>query len=337
MIYHLIFIFIYGKILPRKNVNINSIIVNRVSPSLISKISTQISTQTSKYMYRIYLRSSYHYCMVYYYAAVFLSKIILKIIILREDIYSCISYPECPISCINCPRNDPLSSMLCSPCNDPLSPILCSPCNVFKPMVIFCNGIANEAAVIEAKSSDTVRNVRQKLKDYYSHKGILINDFQLRYGTKVLKDSNSLEYYNIQNEATLFCFIPILGGMEEQLSSHQRDETELPIFRMDSNTYNTSKVDRTKRKRKKKTGRGTIVLNEMKSKKLKQEAKEQNKIGVSKETSDTQIEALVAKHIRACSRDHKSTFVEKGCFMDIFRIVYDIYYTTFLYIIINYN
>jgi len=303
--------------------------------------------------------SSYYYCMGYYHAAVFLSKTILKIIILREDIYSCISYPKCLIlslcsyvypNCSNCPCNDPSSPILCSPCNDPSSspilcspcndpssPILCSPCNVFQPMVIFCNGVDNEAAVIEATSSDTIRNVRQKLKDYYYQKGIMVDDFQLRYGTKVLKDSNTLKYYNIQNEATLFCFIPILGGMEEQLPSYQNGETELPIFRMDSNIADTTKDNNISKKRKKKIGTGTVVLNELKSKKLKQNTIEQDKIQNSKETSDTQIEALVAKHIKACSRDHKSTFIEKGCFMDIFRIVCYIFYTTFLYVIINYN
>ena len=68
-------------------------------------------------------------------------------------------------------------------------------------------------------------------------------------------------------------------------------------------------------------GIGTHVLPEQQSSQMHRQVLEQEATPVLKDREDEEIQSFVMKHMKDRCRDHKTSFVEKGSFRDIFRYV----------------
>ena len=185
-----------------------------------------------------------------------------------------------------------------------------------KSFTVFASGIGEKVVPIQVVTTDSVKDLRKKIAECYE-----TDDFSLRYGSKVLLERNSLRYYSTQKEATIFCSPPLRGGMDHSTSSGSGGgvSDEFSFFKQRSEPE-SSRVPK-QRQSKKRSGAGSKVLPEQQPAKMRREVLEQEARSVLRDQTDDEIQRIVTKHTNYCCRDHRTTFVEKGCFMDIFRLV----------------
>ena len=76
-------------------------------------------------------------------------------------------------------------------------------------MQIFVATLTGRSITIIVESSDTIKNVKVKVKD---KDGVPTNEQRLIYGGHELKDDQTLEDYSIQSDATLHLVLRLPGG-----------------------------------------------------------------------------------------------------------------------------
>lgn len=76
-------------------------------------------------------------------------------------------------------------------------------------MQIFIKTLTGRTITIIVEPTDTVRNVKEKIKD---KDAVPVNEQRLLYAGKELKDEDKLLEYNIQMESTIHLVLRLPGG-----------------------------------------------------------------------------------------------------------------------------
>ena len=76
-------------------------------------------------------------------------------------------------------------------------------------MQIFIKTLTGRTITIIVDPTDTVRNVKQKIKD---KDDVPVDEQQLLYAGKELRDEDKLTDYNIQMESTIHLVLRLPGG-----------------------------------------------------------------------------------------------------------------------------
>ena len=76
-------------------------------------------------------------------------------------------------------------------------------------MQIFVKTLTGRTITVIVNPTDTVRNVKEKIKD---KDAVPVNEQRLLYAGKELKDEDTLTDYNIQMESTIHLVLRLPGG-----------------------------------------------------------------------------------------------------------------------------
>lgn len=76
-------------------------------------------------------------------------------------------------------------------------------------MQIFVKTLTGKTMTFEVLSTDTILDVKRRV---FEREGIEIEQQRLVHSGKYLDDKNTLQFYDIQKEATLHLFIRLPGG-----------------------------------------------------------------------------------------------------------------------------
>ena len=178
-----------------------------------------------------------------------------------------------------------------APVSLPPTPVMCMECapQPHVAMTIFVKTLTGKTTTLNVNLFDSVLSLKSKLM---AKEGFQISEQRLAFAGKQLENRYSLYHYNIQHFSTLDLNLKLCGGMEPG-----------------------------KKKRKHNEGIGSKVLTENKKKRLQMKATDLLILPEPSTLQDSAIEKIVSKHATHCSHQCGKTFLERGCFMDIFRKV----------------
>lgn len=81
-----------------------------------------------------------------------------------------------------------------------------------KYMQIFIKGLTGKIITLDVESSDTIKNIKQKIENKENVKYDQLDKLRLIFGGKQLESDKDLSYYNIQRASTLHMMLSLRGG-----------------------------------------------------------------------------------------------------------------------------